>query len=264
VVADTPPYKWPLTRSASPPVGDWSVTGRDSADISDAVGLRHREFKCCGPYNMLGNQLRKGNSVVILGDSVVCGEPGPGDQFGGRGYIERALATKLPWCNLAVPGTSITAFLRQSTKQYAIIDHNFTHAVSALGIADIRLGNEQRIMRNLHELWTRLTNQGLVVFQATTTTDTKSASRWTSVEDQSPANPNFLPGGVHHKINQWIRSTPPPLRGFFDPAALLETTVDSGIWRAPQHQPLTLDGPHPDALGATMGAEAIKLPELLR
>jgi hypothetical protein len=264
VTADAPPYKWPLTRYASLQVGDWSVTGPDPAKISDAEELRHRQFKCFGPYNILGAAPRRGPAVVILGDSVVCGEPGPGDQFGDRGYIERALSTELPWCNLAVPGPSAAAFLKESAKQRGIIGHNFTHAISALGIADIRIGNEQLIKRNLHELWTNLADQGLIVFQTTITTDTKSQDKWTTIEGQTVANPNFLPGGIYHRINEWIRSTPAPLHGIFDPAAVLETAVDSGIWLAPDHQPLTRDGPHPDALAATMAAKAVTVAEFLR
>jgi hypothetical protein len=84
------------------------------------------------------------------------------------------------------------------------------------------------------------------------------------VEGQAVANPSFAPGGIHHRINQWIRSTPPPLRGYFDPVQMLETGMDSGIWRAPDHQPLTLDGPHPDALAAEMASKAISTSVLLR
>ena len=261
VIADTPPYKWPLVRSANPLVGDWSATGLDINRVSDAPEAR-REPKCFGPYNMIGVPQRPGNAVVILGDSVVCGEPGPGDQHGDRGYIERALATNMPWCNFAVPGESVAAFIRQSTKRRAMIGHNFTKVVSALGIADVRNGNEELIKQNMHSLWKLLGDQGLAVFQTTITTHTNSIDHWTSVGGQSVANPNFGPGGVYHRINDWIRSGPPPLRGYFDPVPAVETGIDSGIWLAPENQPLTLDGPHLDRLGAMMAEKAISLPRL--
>jgi hypothetical protein len=56
----------------------------------------------------------------------------------------------------------------------------------------------------------------------------------------------------------------PHCTGIFDPAAVLEMAVDSGIWLAPDHRPLTRDGPHPDALAATMAAKAVTVAELLQ
>jgi hypothetical protein len=264
LVAEAAPYKWPLVRAASPQAGDWSVTGADPAVISDAAELRNRQFKCFGPYNVVGRPVNPGNAVVVVGDSVICGEPGPGDRFGNRGYVERALATAVPWCNLAVPGESAGGFVKQSAKRLRLSGHHFTHAISALGIAEVRSGNEELTKANLQQLWNLLANQGLAVFQTTITTHTTSTDRWTSVEGQAVANPSFAPGGIYHRINQWIRSTPPPLRGYFDPVPILETGVDSGIWRAPDHRPLTLDGPHPDALAAEMASTAISTSVLLR
>ena len=68
VTTDIVPYKWPLTRSASPPAGDWSVTGTDLNAISDDEHLRHKQFRCFGPYNIIGIAEHPGNSCVIMGD----------------------------------------------------------------------------------------------------------------------------------------------------------------------------------------------------
>jgi len=107
-----------------------------------------------------------------------------------------------------------------------------------------------------------LADLGLKVFQATITTNTSSIDRWTTIEGQTIVNPNFLPGGIYHRINDWIRSVPAPLAGYFDPSALLETEPDSGIWIAPDQKPVTPDGAHLGALGAEIAARSVDISKL--
>jgi hypothetical protein len=67
---------------------------------------------------------------------------------------------------------------------------------------------------------------------------------------------------MHQRINEWIRSVPAPLAGYFDPSALLETGRDSGIWISPDGQPITRDGPHLNPFGAEIGAKSIDVGRL--
>jgi hypothetical protein len=218
---------------------------------------RNEPSKAFGPCNLLGKTGRPHTAVAILGDSVVSGEPGEGDHLGNRGFVERALAAKVPWCNLAESGDSLAAFLEAHEHRLRELGQNFTHVISALGIGDIRGGDEAAIRVRFLRLWNLLFGLGLKVFQTTITTHTASSDSWTTTEGQSIVNANFLPGALRHRINEWIRSTPAPLTGYFDPCALLETAPDSGIWIAPDHSAITNDGPHLNALGAQIAAGCV-------
>jgi hypothetical protein len=260
VIAQEAPYKWPQNRIITPEIGDWVATGLDPKDMPGSPEQVNKQGFCLGPYNILGKLDRPHVAVVILGDSVVAG--GHGDYIGNRSYVERALGDHVAWCNMALAGDSVDAFLHRSETRRQLIGHNFTHVITALGIADVRGGNEAATRANLLELWKQLAAMGLRVFQTTITTHTKSTDHWTTTEGQSVANPNFLPGGMRVRINEWIRSVPAPLEGYFDAAAFTETAPDSGIWVAPAHQPITVDGPHLNVLGSELAAHCIDVTKL--
>ena len=263
VRADAPPYLWPITHTSSPQCGDRVNKGANPTSLSDRLAdIPELPAKAFGPLNILGKIETPAVAVAILGDSVVSGEPGVGDRFGDRGYVERALAANVAWCNLAVPGDSPHSFIRFNRTRLGILRKHFTHAICALGIDEIRAGNEAAARAHFLELWQLLSGLGLKVFQTTITTHTASADHWTTAEGQWIVNPNFLPGGIYHRINNWIRSTPAPLSGYFDPAKLTETGLDSGVWLTPEYRAITNDGPHPNALGAEIAARAIDLSEL--
>jgi hypothetical protein len=264
VTVDEPPFKWPQNLLASIPTGDVNVVGKDVATMSADVArpeFRNQNRFGYGPYNIIGRPGRPSVSVIVLGDSVVAGQ-GAEDEYGDRAFVERALNVQVAWCNLAVPGASMSGFLSQSGLQQSMINHRFTHAICCLGWGDVRGGNVPRIQGHFLELWTMLAGMGCKVFQTTITPFTKSTDKWTTTEGQTPADPNFMPGSTYQHINAWLRTVPPPLTGIFDPATLLETSIDSGIWIAPNHQPVTVDGPHLDTLGAEIAMRSIDVSRL--
>jgi len=219
VRAEAPPYLVPFSRWSSPQCGDWVNERSDPSVISEGLpGKGGQPSKAFGPLNILGKTPAPPVAVAILGDSVVAGEPGAGDRLGDLGYVERALAANVAWCNLAVGGDGLERFLRFHPTRLGVIRDNFTHAICALGIQDIREGNETAIRAHFLQVWHMLADLGLKVFQATITTHTSSIDRWTTIEGQTIVNPNFLPGGIYHRINDWIRSVPAPLAGYFAPA----------------------------------------------
>jgi hypothetical protein len=264
VTVDEPPFKWPQNLLTSIPTGDVNVVGTDVATMSADITrpeLRNQHRFGYGPYNIIGRPDRPSVSVIVLGDSVVAGQ-GAEDDYGDRAFVERALNVQVAWCNLAVPGASMNSFLGQSGLEQSMINHRFTHAISCLGWGDVRGGNVPRIQGHFLELWTMLSKMGCKVFQTTITPFTKSTDKWTTTEGQTPADPNFLPGSTYQHVNAWLRTVPAPLTGVFDPAALLETSIDSGIWIAPDHQPVTVDGPHLDKLGAEIATRSIDVSRL--
>jgi hypothetical protein len=271
VVVQQTPYLWPINRSITLDIGDWAAAGTDPNALPGTPLQRNGHGRGLAPYNILGrvepyNNLGRVNrshvSVVVVGDSVAANETGDGDHLGDHGYVERALGDRVAWCNLAVSGESTEGFLHSHQRRFQLIGHNFSHAITALGIGDIRGDNENRTRKALQELWNLMAGLGLSVFQTTISTDTRSTDKWTTAEGQTAANPAFLPGGVCSRINAWIRTVPPPLKGYFDLSAQTETHPDSGIWITPGHEPITADGPHLNTLGSEIAAHCIDISKL--
>jgi len=179
----------------------------------------------------------------------VSGEPGEGDHLAIEASLNGLSPRKSRGATSRKAGDTLVAFLETHEHRLHLLRQNFTHVISALGIGDIRAGDEAAIRTRFLRLWNMLFDLGLKVFQTTITTHTASSDGWTTAEGQSIVNANFLPGGIRHRINDWIRSTPKPLTGHFDPSAFLETEPDSGIWITPDHSAITDDGPHLNALG---------------
>jgi hypothetical protein len=247
------PYKWPLNTFILPELGDWLTSSAEAnAMFATADAILRRGSRCFGPYNILGRTVRQDVSVAIVGDSVVATE---------LSFVARALDDRIAWFNCAIPGDSLVGFLK-SRVRLALIDGHATHVICALGIGDIRQGNEDLIKNNFLQVWRHFASRGMKVFQTTITTDTASSDKWTSTDGQVLRNPNFAPGGIYHRINAWIRTLPPPLQGCFDASAQLETAPDSGIWIAPDHAAVTNDGPHLNELGAEIASRCIDIKRL--
>jgi hypothetical protein len=72
-----------------------------------------------------------------------------------------------------------------------------------------------------------LTARGLKVFQTTICPRTTSTDNWTTTTNQTP----YAHEDIRVALNDWIRTCPAPLSGFFDAADLAETSRNSGIWK---------------------------------
>ena len=118
------------------------------------------------------------------------------------------------------------------------------------------------VRQRFTQMWELLHGMGLKVFQTTITPWTASTDQWRTDAGQTRRLPNFIPGGLYQRINQWIRSVPPPLTGCFDASAVLDSSVDSGLWTTSRGAPVTSDGAHPDDWGQQIGAACIDLGQL--
>jgi lysophospholipase L1-like esterase len=95
---------------------------------------------------------------------------------------------------------------------------------------------------------------GLPVFQNTITPSTTSTDSWATTGNQTPESSN----AVRVQVNDWIRTVPSPLSGYFEIADLAETARNSGIWKAGY----TSDGLHPNATGHSALAAGIDVSKL--
>jgi len=251
VAVTSPPYKWPLNAQILAEFGDWIEFGTaENRMFAPPPMPRWHAFYGYGPFNILGRMQEPHVSVVILGDSVVASD---------LGFVTRALNGKIPWFNCSMAGNSLARFLRASNTRVALIDGHFTHVICSLGIADIRHSDEANIRKHFGQVWELLSGRGLKVFQTTITPDTTSSDRWQTEAGQTPRQSEFLPGGVYQRINEWIRQVPSPLVGCFDVSAVIDSSVDSGLWTSSHGGPVTFDGVHPNDWGAQVAATCVNV-----
>jgi hypothetical protein len=82
--------------------------------------------------------------------------------------------------------------------------------------------------------------------QVTIPTRATSTDGWTTLENQTVTN-----GGAERlELNDWIRTLPEGLDGYFELADLIESSRDSGKWRTFETENyITDDGTHPNDNG---------------
>ncbi len=257
ISASAAPGVWPLSRTANESLGDRVFEGIAENPIFDVSGREPNRSFGLTPLIILGEARVPRPSVSIVGDSLAAGHAGMADAWGGRGYVAWALRNEFAWSNFALPGDAAENFIGRFPLTAPLIEGRFTHVICALGIGDVRKGGEQRIRANLTRVWHLMAENNMKVFQTTITTETESTDGWLSATRQTLRNRNFAEGGLRHEINNWIRTKPPPLSGYFDVAAALETSLDSGIWNAPGGRAVTNDGVHLNPIGTALAAQRV-------
>jgi hypothetical protein len=255
VAALAPPYQWPLNCWMFAAYGDWLDFGTGENCMFTRPEMPHwNALFGYGPFNILGRTSKPQVSVAVIGDSVTGHE---------LGFATRPLSGRIAWFNCSLGGDSLTEFVRSAKVRIALIQGHFTHAICSLGIAEIRAGGDEAMVRQrFTQMWDLLHGLGLKVFQTTITPWTASTDQWRTDTGQTRRLPNFIPGGLYQRINQWIRSVPPPLTGCFDASAVLDSSVDSGLWTTSRGAPVTSDGAHPNDWGQQIGAACIDVGQL--
>jgi lysophospholipase L1-like esterase len=189
-----------------------------------------------------------GASVAIFGDSIGSGQADSGvDGIYNSGFLVRALdAAALPWLRMTLPGENAGATLSKRLAWASAC----THAIVQYGTNDYPGGSLSTIQTNLARLWTVLATQGIKVYQTTITPRSTSTDSWATVENQTPtANSD----STKNQLNDWIRTTPAPLTGYFEVADTVESARNSGVWKAG----FSDDGIHPNQTGHSTATTAI-------
>lgn len=190
-------------------------------------------------------------AIVIIGDSIAAGSGDTG-AFLDWGYIERALNLNYPFQQLAYPSETVDGWMQQggATRfRRASIMERITGATAILCELGINSIGNVNWQPNLDAVWAYLATFGVPVYQTTITPNTTSTDGWVTTVNQTPTVNEVR----RVAMNARIRSVPSPLTGIFEVADLVETSRDSGIWRATY----TADGIHPSAVGAAAAAPGI-------
>jgi len=176
-----------------------------------------------------------------VGDSII---QGANDGFQDVGYATRALdAAGIPWIRVAKGGGSAYNMLGRAARARLSLAKYCTHAIVGYGTNDLNAQSAATIQGNLQTLWKLLTGFNLKVFACTVTPPTNSSDAWTSAtQTPNPSEAQVGATGQRSILNNYIRTTPSPLSGYFEVADAVETSRNSGKWKFPN---ITDDGLHP-------------------
>jgi lysophospholipase L1-like esterase len=239
---------WPQQRARLFDAGERTERGVGLADMSLTGTIGTGSQFAYGPIAVGATLPNAPANVALFGDSIIHGQGESADPAN-FGFASRALNGKNPYLRLARPGEQASQFevaglyIRGSlaiSSDYAICNYGLNDLIASASVATLQA--------DLVAAWTLLTTAGLSVYQCTLTPKTSSTDTWATTANQTP---NLPDEARRVTINDWIRTTPAPLSGYFETADAVESARNSGLWK-----PLyTNDGTHPLAIGhAAMAA----------
>lgn len=192
--------------------------------------------------------------IALLGDSVISGlsdQSSGGGSQGDQGFAIRALNSNFAYVTLGRGGERASQFVAPATSQARkrLLD-GATHAIVNYGINDaVNNRTAVQIEGDLTTIYTWLTKRGITVYGTTITPKATSTDSFATVGNQTPIAQN----AARVTVNNWIRTTPAPLAGYFETADTVESSRDSGKWAV--GMVTVADGTHPNRAGhAAMAA----------
>lgn len=239
--------------------GDAYLADATTTDNTAALGatytVTNQQFSV-QPLAVLGRAVgaARQTAIAIVGDSIASAV-GDTATSAHPGFVARAIGTSFAYGMFSKPGMLGSQWGVVQRRLRALQLGSYTHAICNMGANDVG-GNQTlaAIQASLTNMWQQLSERGMEVWQSTLSPQTTSTDAWATVANQTPVT-NWLPGGVGHQVNDWIRTMPAPLSGFFETADAAMTARNSGVWKAGYCYPTDVQGIHPSANGhAAMAA----------
>lgn len=259
--------------------GGWTVTTDLTAPGSGAIPDNTSFTVLLGPDTVHGTPLSTVQpSVFVIGDSLAFGSgDGPSTwnngkntvnpKVGSPGFIGRACDTAgIGYLSIASPGDSGYSFLTANGHvRRMILATAAATAICEYGRNDITNSRTQaQVQADLLAIWGMLTGRGLRTFQTTITPKTTSTDGWLTTANQTLFNAGQET--IRTTVNDWIRDGAPtlsgvavttgssaagtlragqsghPLYGYFETADAVESSRNSGLWKAPANVRAVADG----------------------
>jgi lysophospholipase L1-like esterase len=197
---------------------------------------------------IVGRPVTPRHGLALLGDSIMLGT-GVGTPAQDAGFAVQALNNTAGYVLLARSGETVADWITTGTsrRRKAVL------AYCDRALMNYAANDYQRtlvaIKADLLTAWQQLDQAGIRVWHTTATPRTSSTDAWATVGNQT----DLWTAGVRAALNDWIRTIPAPLAGYFEVADTVESARNSGKWAAN----LTIDGVHPTAAAHTLMAAAV-------
>ncbi|OGF05252.1 MAG: hypothetical protein A2W00_04705 [Candidatus Eisenbacteria bacterium RBG_16_71_46] len=200
------------------------------------------------PSAILGNT---GGQVLIPSWAIV------GDSIPGM-YIGRGLADTLAYVNCGNTGERAQYYaLRANRLLRSMISEVCSHLLLWYGYNDL---NNSRTLAQLQADCQTIANlykaRGVEVYLASLLPATTSTDSWATLENQS----DKWSGTITQRwrdFNTWVRTTPTPFDGYWDPNLVVDNAQDSNRWKVTGGA-WTDDGVHPKHSAPDNGGDALR------
>ena len=227
------------------------IDGVSVATVTDpnAIGVGNNDTTnyTYFPTAIIG--LTYAKSVMGVGDSRTYGYiDTTADGSGDVGNIARSVGPYVGYTLGALSGATYTNFLasyawRLDAMQYAtsvIVELGFNDATNGRSLVQMQ-GDLTTLLAAIEAAWS-----GKAVFATTCEPDTSSSDGYATVANQTIRN--TTQATVRVSYDNWIRTTPLTLAGYFDLSDAASSSRDSKKWKAPSmggsYVVMTADGTH--------------------
>lgn len=194
------------------------------------------------PLAVIGQTTKR--SFLLIGDSICAGEYDAA--AADMGIIARSIGPLYAYSNFGIRGDSAFRFTQSgnNSKRMALAQY-FSDIICQTGINDVGINGRTgaQASTDLAAEWAILEASGNRLFQATITPSSTSSDSWATVANQA------VKAWESNRITlqNFIRAGNVNVHGIIEVADSLESTRNSGRWKAPpQH---TIDGTHPTPAG---------------
>lgn len=263
VSVSTSGHKWPVGMQTIPannegnnrPSANFATSPDATQNTATTFSVQQASY---GPCAILGIAKSYLPNVAYLGDSIANGS---GDIVD-TGFIVRAINNSLGYIGMARGGERLQHLQpgqpssgRGRSRRFSQLRRmGITNVIVQNGRNDLVIsGNTLTVLQtNARTIWNHLSNLSIKVYGVTIPPTTTSTDVWATTTNQA-ADPTYDTNNIRTTYNDWLRGVPAPLSAVFDIADLLETSRNSGIWKA-NH---TGDGVHPNQTGHIAAAAAV-------
>lgn len=188
-------------------------------------------------------------SFAILGDSLAYGNFDSQDASGDVGIVARGIGSSFPYLNLACGNDRAVQFVKNHDRRVELAQLA-SHIVIQYGVNDLSSNRTaEQLLADRSAIAAFFPGKEIIETTVTPWTTSTDYFMTTINQKPKPSEPNRI------AANNAIRAGRPGIRSYFDVAAAVETSVNSGIIRAPN---ITPDGVHFRKEGYLLAAAAIK------
>ena len=238
----------------------------DNAHMGDALntaasGLSDQTISCDAVSNVVSASIyppvaiiarTSQPSVCVIGDSIAYGT---GDSYsnssGDLGAIDRSIGATYGYIDSSFPGDTAQHFAGDPQPAVISLAAYCSQVIDEYGHNDIYVsGDNLATLEGFQTTIYGLFTGGQIVGQTTLSPTTTSTDTWATTANQSIVTGNT----TRVSFNDALRSSAfGPNGGFLDMTNAVETSLDSGIWKAGASfsacNPWTGDGVHPSNCG---------------
>lgn len=249
-VSTYPGDRWFLSELASFAEDEGLTPG---SDLTRGGSVAASSAYIYAPMMITGRSRYSQPTIALIGDSIMRASDGDA----ALAFVEVALGPNrgmnFGHMNIGQVSEDISEFVTESRRvlrmrlikscKYAVVNH---------GINDMFNSRTFTQMTNdAVTSWRVLTNAGLAVYQCTLTPLSTSTDGWTTLVNQTTHANN----AARVSFNDWVRTTPAPLTGYFEVADSVESSRNSGKWAV--SPVLTVEGIHPNTAGGALMSATI-------